>query len=326
MKKIALLTTGGTIASKVNPETGKFMAGQQTGEELFAACNLDHLVGKVDILVESVFQIPSNQITFKKLQFLIKRIWELESEGYQGFVITHGTDTMEESAYFVSLLSKNKSAIVFTGSQVSPTENNTDAFSNLSNAISVAASDEAKNMGTIVVFNDKIFTARYVTKVHASNIDGFDSPRNGCIGIVDLGKVYFYSKPCYLEEYEIKKELPKVGIFKECLDNDAEIVEYYIANGYEGIVVEGYGRGQTNVESRDKLVKAMDKGIKVVITTACHNGEVAPVYGYKASCDDLMQNGAILGKDYTSKKARIKLLVLLAAGYELDQIIKEFEF
>lgn len=325
MKKIALLTTGGTIASKVDDNTGKLMAGQQTGEEIFSKCNLSHLKGKIDITVESVYQVPSNQMSFEKLQILLNRINELKNKGFDGFVITHGTDTMEESAYFMSLISSGLEPIVFTGSQVSPTENNTDAFSNLSNAITVAASDFSKGLGTIVVFNDKIFTAQYVTKVHASNIDGFDSPRNGCIGIVDSGKVHYFSRPFHYENYDIMKKFPKVGIFKECIDNDPEIIDYYISNGYEGIVVEGYGRGQTNIDSRDKLIEAIEKGIKVVVTTTCPNGEVAPVYGYIGSFYDLLENGAINGKDYTSKKARIKLMLLLSGDYDLDNIRKEFE-
>lgn len=324
MKKIALLTTGGTIASKVNPETGKLMAGEQTGEEIFSRCNLNHLKGKVDITIESIYQVPSNQMSFEKLQTLLDRINELRSEGYEGFVITHGTDTMEESAYFISLLYDGEQPIVFTGSQVSPTENNTDAFSNLSNAISVAFSDNSKNLGTVVVFNDKIFTARYVTKVHASNINGFDAPRNGCIGIVDLGCVHYYSKPFHLEKYDSQKDYPKVAIFKECMDNDPEIIEHFILSGYKGIVVEGYGRGQTNVTTRDKLIKAMQKGIKVVVTTTCQSGEVAPVYGYIGSFNDLLLNGAINGKDYTSKKARIKLMITLASGYENKDIRNAF--
>ncbi len=322
--KIALLSTGGTIASKVDPETGKFMSGAQTGEELLSKCRLDKLDKDVEIIVKSVFQIPSNAMTFNYNKILFDTMKELVKEGYEGFVITHGTDTMEESSFFMSLLWDEDFPVVFTGSQFSPTESNTDAFHNISNALLVASSKESKGMGVLVAFNDRIFAAQYVTKMHASNINGFAAPRSGLLGVVDFGRVHYFHKPLHREYYQLTSELPKVEIIKQYIDMDENIVDHYLSQGVKGLVIEGYGRGHTNPRLVEKLQEALDKGIAVVITTTCIDGEVEPAYKFKGSVDDLLSRGAINGRDYMPKKARIKLMVLLAKGIQKDQLQSKF--
>ena len=325
MKKVGLISTGGTIASKVDPITGKMMAGEQTGKELLDKCNLKYLGDELEIKVNSLFQIPSNQMDFYRLEKLYNKINEMKNNDYDAIVITHGTDTLEETAYFLDLVLDNEIPVVITGSQFSPTTNNTDAYHNLSNAILVASSEKSKDAGTVVVFNDRIFSPRYVTKIHASNINGFGAPRNGNIGIVDFGRVEYFYNMNKREHIKIHQNLPKVGIYKECLGNDPSMIDYYIENNYSGIIVEGYGRGHTNLGSRDKLIEAICKGITVVITTTCMDGKVEPVYGYLGSLDDLTKNGALSGHDYTAKQARIKLMLLLANEYSKDEIKKSFE-
>ncbi len=325
MKKIAMLSTGGTIASKVDKTTGKLMAGEQTGEELLAACNISDLGKSTEVTVHSVFQVPSNRMRFENNLELLEIIRGLEKEGYEGYVITHGTDTMEESAYFLSLLWEGDHPIVFTGSQFSPTDNNTDAYHNIANALLTAACADSLGMGVMIAFNDRIYAAEYVEKVHASNIAGFASPRSGPIGIVDFGKVHYFTKPLCRTVYQLKKPLPKVEIVREYMNMDASVIDYFVSNGTEGIIVEGFGRGHTEMASTERLKEAMKKGVIVVDTTVCPDGEVAEVYGYIGSVNDLMKAGAINGHDCSGKKARIKLMVLLASGIEKDGIQAEFD-
>lgn len=325
MRKIALISTGGTIASKVDHETGKMMAGEQTGEELLAKCNLDSLDKDISITVKSLLQIPSNQMTFKNNVFIYEKMKEMEEEGYEGFVVTHGTDTLEESSYFMNLIWNSDSPVVFTGSQLSPTENNTDAFHNISNALLVASSIESKGMGVLVSFNDRIFSAQHVTKMHASNIDGFGAPRSGPLGIVDYGRVHYFQRPIHRENYQVNLDLPKVEIIKQYIDMDASIIDYYMSKGVKGLIIEGWGRGHSTLEIAEKVKEAAESGVLVVITSTCIDGEVAPVYGFKGGLNDLLIKGAIHGHDYMPKKARIKLMVLIASGLSEEDIRKKFE-
>lgn len=326
MKKIALISTGGTIASKVNGKTGLLMAGEQTGEELLDQCDIKTLGNEAQVVVKSLFQIPSNQMSFEKCRILFNVMREMVvAEGFEGFVVTHGTDTLEESAYFLSLLWKSDVPVVFTGSQFSPTDNNTDAFHNIANALLAASSADSRGMGVLVAFNDRIFAAQYATKIHASNINGFGSPRSGPLGVVDFGRVHYFQRPCHRESYEVEGDLPAVEIVKEYIDMDATVPDYYVSRGAKGLVVEGFGRGHTTLASTDAIKRALANGVAVVITTVCPDGEVAPVYGYKGGLNDLVQAGAINGRDYSSKKARIKLMVLLAGGVNGGDLQNKFD-
>lgn len=326
IRKIALISTGGTIASKVDPVTGKLMSGKQTGEELLAKCNLENLENDISITVKSLLQVPSNYMTFEKNIILYNAIKQLTDEGYEGFVVTHGTDTLEESSYFISLLWNSDIPIVFTGSQFGPTDNNTDAFHNISNALLIASTKESKGMGVLVSFNDRIFSPQYVTKLHASNIDGFGSPRSGPVGIVDYGKVHYFQKSIHREHYSVElEELPKVEIIKQYIDLDEGIVDYYTSHGTKGLIIEGYGRGHANPKVAEKIKYAIEQGVTVVITTTCIDGEVAPVYLFKGSLNELLSMGAINGYDYMPKKARIKLMTLLASGIGEENIQSKFD-
>lgn len=325
MRKIALISTGGTIASKVDTKTGKMMAGLQTGEELLAQCNLADMDKDVGITINSLFQIPSNQMTFEKNLIIYQTMKQMEKDGYSGFVVTHGTDTLEESAYFINLLWDSELPVVFTGSQFSPTVNNTDAFHNISNALLVASSPTSKGMGVLVAFNDRIFSSQYVTKLHASNIDGFGAPRSGPLGIVDYGRVHYFQKPIQREVFKIENSLPKVEIISQYIGMDASIFDYYILNGTRGLIIEGYGRGHSSLETAEKVKKATGQGIIVVVTSTCIDGEVAPVYAFRGGLNDLLLQGAISGYDYMPKKARIKLMVLMASGLKEEEIKKKFE-
>ena len=249
---------------------------------------------------------------------------ELEDKSVTGVVVTHGTDSLEETAYFLDLTTNDSRPIVVTGSQRSPQEVGTDVYSNLRNSIFVAANELLHDVGVLVVFNERIYSARYVKKVHASNLQGFESFGYGYLGIIDNDLVSVYQKPIYHESYEIDgNKIPRVEIVKCYTGSDGIFIDAAVQNGVQGIVLEGVGRGQVTPYMLDSIQNALDKGVKVVMTTSAEEGKVYPAYGYVGSAHDLRSRGVILGEDYDSKKARIKLAVLLANGKrDIEQAFK----
>lgn len=314
MKKVVLLTTGGTIASKPNKESGKLSSGALTGEELAAMCQLPE---DIEVIVESVFQKASIHITFDDLLVLKSKVENyFEDESISGIVITHGTDTMEETAYFLDLTISDPRPVVVTGSQRSPEDLGSDVYINLRHAIYTACSTDLHNAGTVVVFNERIFAARYVKKEHASNIQGFNVFGFGYLGIIDNDQVHVYQKPIKREYFKVRSSLPQVEIIKCYIGADGKFIKAAREAGVKGIVLEGVGRGQVAPKMMQEIEAAIRAGIKLVITTSAEEGSVYTTYDYEGSAYDLYQKGVILGSDNDSKKARIKLAVALASGIE----------
>jgi L-asparaginase len=313
-KKVVLISTGGTIASGVNPETGLLTSGMMTGEDLAKQCELPTYI---ELNVETLFHLPSNEMTFDHLIQLKEKIEKVfENQEVAGVVVTHGTDTLEETTYFLDLTIGDERPIVVTGAQRSPDTIGTDAFSNLRQAIILAASEEARSLGTVVLFNEKILPARYVKKNHASNVDGFNAPEFGNLGYVDEEEIILYSKAVKKETYELKSALPYVEIIKCSLGSDGRLIKYAVDIGAKGIVIEAFGRGQVHPAVSEQVQYAIEKGVIVVVTTSTAEGHVKVVYDTPGTAYDLQKKGAILGRDYDSKKARMKLAVMLAAGVE----------
>ena len=311
-KKVIVLTTGGTIASVKDKKTGLLNSGQMSGEELV---KMVELPSGIEVIVESVFQVPSTFMTFSHLVQLKDRIHTaFEDPEVTGIVVTHGTDTMEESSYFLDLTVGDDRPVVVTGSQRGPNAMGTDALVNIRQAILVAADDSAQGMGTVVLFNEKIHPARNVRKLHSYNVDGFGSIGYGYLGFVDSDQVFFYQKPLRREVYQLKRNIPRVDIVKFYLDTDGAFIRAAVEAKAEGIVIEGTGRGQASPNSVDDISAAISQGVKVVLTSTCGEGQVYPGYSLTGSVHDLHSRGVILGKDYSSRKARVKLAVLLAAG------------
>ncbi|MBB5178701.1 L-asparaginase [Planomicrobium koreense] len=313
-KKVSLITTGGTIASK-EISKGLLKSGAISGKELAALCQLPE---EIEVNVIDVFQLPSMHIGFSEWAVLKKAIEkELADESVDGIVVTHGTDTLEETAYFLDLTIDDHRTIVVTGSQRSPDDVGTDVYSNLRNSVYVSVDHTLRGVGTVVVFNERIYSAKYVKKVHSSNLQGFDSFGHGYLGIIDNNVVSVYQKPI---DHEVKKvgiSIPRVDIVKCFSGQDGLLIDLLVQGGAKGIVLEAAGRGQISPYMVDSIEKAVAKGVVVLLTTSAEEGRVYPSYGYLGSAHDLMQKGVLLGSDYDSKKARIKLAVLLSVSEQI---------
>lgn len=310
-KKVALITTGGTIASTRN-DKNKLESGKLDGNAILAMCQLEH---EIDIELIDLFQIPSMHMTFDHLNHLNTTIQTLfQDKTVSGIVVTHGTDSLEETAYFLELTIDDERPIIVTGSQKAPGDIGTDVYSNLRNSLLVATSDEAKNIGTCVVFNEKIIHSKYVKKVHSSSINGFGAIGYGMLGFIDNDEVIIYQKPTHKEVYAIQKKYPKVEIVLAYLGASSVMLDALCNADVKGIVLVGAGRGQITPDMTSAIEKLCQKGTKVVLTTSTEEGRVFPTYDYYSSANNLKDKGVVMGGDFDPKKARLKLLLMLANG------------
>lgn len=325
MKKVALITTGGTIASKKTDE-GLLDCTEMDGEELARLCNLSP---HIEIEIHNLFQLPSMYLSFELYITLKNKIEEvLQDKSVVGVVITHGTDSLEETSYFLDLTIDVERPIVVTGSQKSPESVGTDAISNLQHAIYTASDDDLRGFGTVVVFNERIWSARYIKKVDTGNVDGFNVFGYGYLGVISNDKVNVFQRPMKKEHYLLCRSLPSVDIIKSYIDADGKFIKAAVTSGVEGIVLEGSGKGQISPLMMEEVVHAIEQGVVVVVTTSAEEGEVGIAYDDVGSAHDLHSKGVILGSDLDSKKARIKLAVLLATKNpkkkSMDTLEKEY--
>lgn len=310
-KKVVLITTGGTIASTRNNKN-KLESGKLDGQVILSMCQLEN---EMDIELIDLYQIPSMHMTFENLNLLNQTIKNVfNDQSVSGIVITHGTDSLEETAYFLELTIHDERPIIVTGSQKSPGDIGTDVYSNLRNSLLVASNEEAKNIGVCVVFNEKIIHSKYVKKMHSSSINGFGAIGYGMLGFIDNDEVIIYQKPTHKEVYEIKESYPAVEIVFAYLGASSIILDALYEANVEGVVLVGAGRGQVAPKMMGAIEKLCQKGTKVVLTTSTEEGRVFPTYDYYSSANYLKDAGVIMGGDFDPKKARLKLLLMIANG------------
>lgn len=317
-RNVVVLTTGGTIASILDG-SGRNASGAMSGEAL-----LEHVAlpgdGEVGVQVHSVLQKPSNAITLSDLVELHHLCSELASKpDIDGIVITHGTDTLEETAYFLDItLSLKNCALVVTGSQRAPHEEDTDAYRNIANAITVAAHPVMQGVGAVVVFNESIFAARHVRKINTYQVQGFGSPGYGRLGYVDGSRVHLAQKVCRMAPLPLGERLPQVAIVPAYLDASRTMIDAVISGGADGLVVEGLGRGHVPPDWLDTIGRATRNGMPVLVVSSCLQGPVHPSYEFPGSLASLQERGAIAASDLSARKARLLLAVTLSNEAEED--------
>jgi len=277
---------------------------------------LDQMIPFIDpyanIEMDHYMNIPSPHMSPKKMfDLTLHTKRQLEKEDVHGVVITHGTDTLEETAYFLDLLLTSDKPIVITGAMRSSNELGADGPLNLVNAVRVAAEETSRKKGVLVVFNDEIHAARYVTKTHTSNIATFQSPENGPIGTVTKKGIRFSHAPLIRENYEALPPIEKVGLVKAAAGMDDLLIQTYLDHGYKGIVIEALGQGNLPPTMLPGLQKAAKLNIPVVLVSRCFNGFVDAVYGYEGGGKHLKDVGVIFSNGLNGQKARIKLMIVL---------------
>lgn len=309
-KKIVVLSTGGTIASAPG-EDGRNVSGALPGEVLTQKLNLPDAY---QLEVHSLFQKPSNAITGQDLLVLHRECQALMQRGdVNGIVITHGTDTLEDTAYFLaSTLDTAGCTLVLTGSQRVPHAEGTDAFVNLRQSIIVAGAPAARGMGALLVFNESIYSAYTVRKLSSFQLNGFGSPSHGRLGYVDNDKVWIHQRPVLQPVLAIGPELPRVDIHSAYLDAPGDLIDASVVQGAKGLVIAGVGRGHVPPDWMPHIRKALAANVVVVICSACLHGPVHQSYEFPGSLHDLEEAGAITAGDLGARKARLRLMAYLS--------------
>ena len=269
--------------------------------------------------------IPSPYMTPALMWKLSRMIQEIvDRNDVAGVVVTHGTDTLEETAYFLDLTVLTAKPIVCTAAMRNIGELGTDGPRNVVASVRTAFFKGSYDMGAMVCLNDEIHAAREVTKTYTSNVATFDSPGYGPLGIVDEDTVILFRKSISNTKFHVNKIDEKVALYKTFTGDDGSILRYICSQGYHGIVLEGFGRGNVPPEVSEVAIEAAKK-IPVIITTRCFKGRVLDVYGYKGGGAQLRAGGLILGHEPSSQKARIKLMVLLGKTRNIEEIRPYFE-
>jgi len=318
---IVILATGGTIAGAAASGTqSAYTSGAVTIDAM-----LNSVPGIKDLATltgEQIANVGSQDISFEIMLKLAKRVNELLSTNQvDGIVITHGTDTMEETAYFLNLTVKSEKPVVMVGSMRPSTAVSADGPLNLYNAVAVAADPNSGGRGVLVVMNDWIHAAHSLTKTSTTSVQTFMSPLRGLVGVTAYGKDDFYSNPQWkhttASEFDVSsvREMPRVDIVFGCADMSPDLIDASVNNGAKGIVIAGVGNGNMNQASVDAAARAAKKGVIVVRSSRVPTGLVGRNVEVK---DDEL--GFIASDELNPQKSRILLMLALLKPRSVDQI------
>jgi L-asparaginase len=306
---VAVVTTGGTIAEKVDPATGGAVPAL-SGKDLLEAVPQLAKVARIKVVKYS--NIDSSQMTPELWAGLSKTVDKVLAEpSIAGAVITHGTDTMAEGSYFLDLTLKTDKPVVFVGAMRDASDVSPDGPANILNAVVQVCSENARNWGVTVTLNQYINSARDVRKTNSTNVQTFNSGEKGFLGYIALGKVYRYNDRPNRRRLPSPAELPKVVLLTTFAGDDGSLLRYAVDRGAAGIVLEGVGAGNVNAEVFKAVEYALKKGTAVVLSTRVYHGGVFPIYGDQGGGATLQKAGVILGGDLTGPKARILLMLAL---------------
>ncbi|HEL2057614.1 TPA: asparaginase [Streptococcus suis] len=307
MKNILVLHTGGTISMQADEK------GQVSSSQINPMTQVTSPLDNIQVTAVDFLNLPSPHMTLEAMMALYQKI-KLEAEQFDGFVITHGTDTLEETAYFLDTMAIPQKPIVLTGAMRSSNELGSDGVYNYLTALRVAADDKSADKGVLVVMNDEIHAAKYVTKTHTTNVSTFQTPTHGPLGLVTKREILFFKTAEPRVRFDLKRVAGLVPIIKSYADMDPFLLESLAHTDIDGIVIEALGAGNLPPAVLPALDNLLDKGIPVVLVSRCFNGIAEPVYSYQGGGVDLENKGILFVKELNAQKARIKLLIALEAG------------
>ncbi|WP_261530194.1 asparaginase [Campylobacter lari] len=316
--KISVLSIGGTICMLKDESGG-------VSPKLNAKALVDGIgmTDNISIETKSILSIPSPSLKFENVLEIIRIAKDEVKNRSDGIVITQGTDTLEESAFLLSLLWDEEVPIVVTGAMKNPSEIGSDGSSNLYQSILVASSNLSRKRGVLVVFNHVIYLPRFLHKSNSFSLETFKSINGGNIGYIYEKQVKYIAPIYRYKIYKIPNKMDKkIAIIPTCLSGD----DYFLDNlsGFHGLIINGFGAGHVSFDFIEK-VKSLNFNIPCIVTTRTGSGPTAyNTYSYKGSEIDLQKNGFIMGGFFDCMKARIFLTLLLSIGFNKEDILKEF--
>lgn len=323
MKKILVVFTGGTFSMMIDQSTGGAIP-RYSGSELLDMIPQAKELAEIDYF--DFGKYPGPHVTPKLMLELSKRIKQLIAEKkYDGVIVTHGTDTLEETAYFLDLTINTEIPIVMIGSMKNSSEPDWDGPRNLIDAIHICLNDNSKNLGVLVCLNGEINAASEVTKIYSDSVESFKSLDFGSLGFVQNGRVIYNRLPHYLEKIETDVIDDNVDMLTVYAGMNEKFFRFSADSGASGIVVEALGVGNVPPPAFEGIKYAVQKGIPVVLTSRCPAGETDYIYSYPGAGKHLHDLGVIFADYINGQKARIKLIIVLGKTKDINEIRRYFE-
>ena len=325
---VRMIATGGTIAMKIDP-VKKAPVPAISGEDLLATVPEIAQVARVE--VQNLSNVPSDYMDPDRWVQLSRAAAEaLARPEVAGVIVSHGTDTLEETAWFLDLTVESEKPIVLIGAQRNASEKDFDGPRNLLNAARICVSSGARKMGSMIVLNNQINAAREAVKTHTSDVETFKSGDFGFLGVADNDRVVWYRAPLRRQHVAIKplpegSHLPRVDIVPMYGGADGALVRAAVAAGAKGLVIQALGWGNMNIPMFEAVKEQIAKGIPVVISTRVPNGRVLPNYGFEGGGKTLQQAGAVFADSLSPQKARILLMLALQTTSKQAELQKLFD-
>jgi L-asparaginase len=323
-KRILIVFTGGTFSMKIDKKTGgaypKF-----SGEEL-----LEKIPDAKKIVNVSCFNFgkyPGPHVTPEIMLDLSAKIkTKIKENKFDGVIVTHGTDTLEETAYLLDLTINSRVPIVVTGSMKNSSEPDWDGPKNLIDSIQICLNNNSKGMGVLVCLNGEVNAASEVTKIYSDELGTFQSLDFGSLGFIQNGQVIYNRLPQRLENLETKKINTNVDLLTVYAGMDEKFFKFSADRKAEGLVIEALGIGNVTPKAFEGIKYVVEKGIPVVLVSRCPAGETDYIYGYPGAGKHLHKLGVIFAEFLNGPKARIKLMLALGKTKKIDELRKIFEY
>jgi len=308
---------------RIDPVTGGAVPAL-SGEEIIALVPGLDLIADFDLI--NFARLPGPHWTPGRMMELARAVKEkLANEKIAGVVVTHGTDTLEETAYLLDLVLDEEKPVVLVGAMRNSSELSWDGPANLRSAVRVAIDGQARGLGVIVAMSDQLIAAAEVTKTHTESTDTFQSRDFGSLGLVDKDRVIVTRRPIEREQISTDRIEERVDVIKMYAGADGRFINFAIDDGARGLVIEALGRGNVTPAALPAIERAIKAGVPVVLTSRCPRGRVLDTYAYEGAGRQLRKMGAILGGMLTSASARIKLMLALGAGWNVERVRESFE-
>jgi len=322
--RVVVIFTGGTIASKLDEAFGGIVPALSASEILDA---IPEIHSVVDVVAFEYGKFPGPHITPERM-FEISRIAQqyLDRDEVHGVVVTHGTDTLEETAFFLDCSIHSNKPVVVVGAMRNSSEPDWDGPRNLRDAIIIAANPKFCNLGTMVCLAGTVNAASEVSKTDTEEVNTFRSFDFGPLARITNGEILMYRSPLHREVFTVQRVPAKVPLFKCYSGMGGDILHYAVSNGAEGIVVEAMGVGNVPPPVYYELVSIVQQNIPVVLVSRCPVGRTEHIYAYEGAGKQLYDSGIIFADFLNGQKARIKLLCAIGSGYSMQQIRSSFEW
>jgi L-asparaginase len=323
MKKILVVFTGGTFSMMIDQTTGGAIP-MYSGSELMSM--IPEAAKLAEIVTYDFGKYPGPHMTPNLMLELSRTIKnEMAKTDYSGVIITHGTDTLEETAYLLDLTINYDIPIVVIGSMKNSSEPDWDGPRNLLDAIYICLNENCRQLGVLVCLNGEINAASEVTKIYSDEVDTFHSLDFGALGFVQNNRVVLNRLPRKLEVIETEKINDNVDLLTVYAGMDDKFFRFSADSGTEGIVVEALGVGNVPPAVFEGIKYAVEKGIPVVLVSRCPGGETRDIYSYPGAGKWLHQLGVAFAEYLNGQKARIKLMVALGVSNDPAELKKMFE-